>query len=136
MLHPKLLLVLVIPLSSVLAQEAHPELVLPAPTVLPIIFSNTIGAKSSRPGDIVLARTTQIVSLQNGATIPRGAKVAGHVIAASPFIYDKTPYARQKQSILSVHFDSVTISSTLLPAYCRRQLPEKPILLRGELLRG
>lgn len=81
--------------------------VLEAPTTLPIVFTKTISADHARIGDTVSARTSQIVHLSNGAVIPSGAKISGHVVAANGFVYDKTPYAHQKQSALSIQFDSV-----------------------------
>lgn len=88
---------------------------LDAPTTLPIVFTKTIGANSARAGDLVSAKTTQVVRLADGTVIPRGAEITGHVIAADPFIYDTTPYAHQKQSVLSMHFDSIEIGHTAVP---------------------
>jgi hypothetical protein len=86
-----------------------------ASTTLPIVFTKTVGADRSRIGDPIAAKTSQIVHLPNGTVIPSGAKVSGHVIAAEGFAYDKTPYAHQKASTLSIKFDSVQVGETTLP---------------------
>jgi hypothetical protein len=86
-----------------------------APTTLPIVFTKTIAADHSHVGDIVTAKTSQRVYLSNGAVIPSGTKVTGHVVAANGFVYDKTPYAHQKASTLTIKFDSVQVGATDLP---------------------
>jgi AcrB/AcrD/AcrF family len=88
---------------------------LEAPTTLPIVFTKTIVANHSHVGDVVTAKTSQVVLLSNGAVIPSGAKVTGHVVAANGFSYDKTPYARQKVSTLTIKFDSVQVGESTLP---------------------
>lgn len=88
---------------------------LKAPTTLPIAFTRSIGAKSAHAGDPVTARTTQIVRLADGEIIPRGAKITGQVIAATPFVYDTTPYARQQASVLSIHFNSIEVGREVIP---------------------
>jgi hypothetical protein len=88
---------------------------LPAQTTFPIVFTKTISADHSHVGDIVTARTIQSVALANGTSIPSGAQILGHVIAATPFIYDKTPYAHQKPSELSIRFDALQVNTMQLP---------------------
>jgi len=89
--------------------------ILQAPTTLPISFANTVSADHSHTGDPVVARTFQTVRLANGTVVPSGTKVMGHVIAANPFVFDKTPYAQQKQSSLSIHFDSLQLGGQTVP---------------------
>jgi hypothetical protein len=88
---------------------------LQAPTTLPIAFTNTVSADHSHTGDRVLARTEQAVHLANGGVIPSGTTIVGHVVAANPFVYDKTPYAQQKPSTLSIRFDSLQVAGMTLP---------------------
>jgi hypothetical protein len=88
------------------AQAPQPTLLAPG-TTLPITFSKTIEANHAHPGDRVEARTTQPVLLSDGSTLPCGSHVIGHVVGASGFKYDDTPYARQPHSVLAIHFDSV-----------------------------
>ncbi len=101
--------------ASLLAQNSSSASILATPTTLPVVFTNTVSAAGSHPGDRVEARTSQIVHLAGGTAIPAGTRITGHVVAASAFVYDKTPYARQKQSVLSVHFDSIAWGGQMLP---------------------
>ena len=104
--------------TAALAQvgkTASPQTVLGAPTTLPIVFTQSISADHSRTGDPVSARTSQVVHLADGSTIPSGAKIAGHVVAANGFAYDKTPYVHQKQSALTIQFDSLEFQHGTLP---------------------
>jgi hypothetical protein len=57
----------------------------------------------------------QAIHLGNGVVIPSGAQVTGHVVEANPFVYDKMPYARQSDSVLTVKFDSLKTSGANLP---------------------
>lgn len=103
----------------VLAQSplSDGDALLEAPTTLPIVFTRTLSADHVHPGDPVVAKTTQAVRLANGRTIPAGAKVSGHVLEANGFTYDKTPYARQKVSELSLQFDSVQDGAIKIPLH-------------------
>ena len=131
MSNPKLLLVLLLLCSGVLfgqgAKSASMDLSLDAPTTIPIVFTNTISAKQSHAGDLVSARTAQMVRLTDGVIIPRGARITGHVIAANPFIYDKTPYAHEKRSVLSLRFDSIEIDQKAIPLDVRVRAIADPI---------
>ena len=99
------------------AQSIGTGIPLAPQTTLPIVFTNTISARNARSGDVVHAKTLQTVLLGNGRSIPAGARVVGHVMEAMPFIYDKTPYAKQKNSILAIHFDSVEADGAKLPLH-------------------
>jgi len=108
----------VVLLSFAFAQAAHaglPPAQLPPRTTLPIAFTRSIDANHSHVGDAVLARTTQDVILPGGIKLPAGAQVNGHVVESAPFTFDRTPYAKQTQSTLSIHFDTVTSGSLSLP---------------------
>lgn len=74
------------------------------------MFTKTISADRTKAGDVVYAKTTQVAQLENGETIPAGTQVIGHVTAAAGFVYDKTPYAKQKESVLAIRFDSVRVA--------------------------
>jgi len=105
-------------LSFAFAQAGHagePSAQLPPKTTLPIVFTMSIDANHSRVGDTVRARTTQTVSLPGGLKLPAGAQVSGHVVESAPFTFDRTPYARQTQSTLSIHFDTVSSGTVSLP---------------------
>lgn len=114
----KLLAALLIVSSAACAQTAPahtPAPVLDAPTTFPIEFMNNVAARNARPGDTVVARTMQLVRLDDGAIVPKGTRITGHILAANPFVYDKTPYAVQKPSVLSMRFDSIEIERQAVP---------------------
>lgn len=118
MVNTKLLFALLVGSSVCPAQAVHPGAAvgsLKAPTTLPIVFTSTVGAKGSHAGDSFTAKTTQSVLLADGKVIPKGAKIVGHVATAAPFTYDTTPYARQKASVLSIHFDSIDVQHKNVP---------------------
>lgn len=100
---------------AAVAQNVGPDVPLASRTTLPIVFTRTVSAKKAHSGDAVQAKTSQTVLLANGKTIPSGARVVGHVIEATPFVYDRGPYAKQKNSILTIHFDSVEAEGVKLP---------------------
>lgn len=104
---------LILSSSVVLAQGASPSL--EAPATLPVVFTKTISADHARAGDPVAAKTTQVVRLADGRTLPSGSRVNGHVLEASGFSYDTTPYARQKASVLSIQFDSAQDGAVAIP---------------------
>ena len=54
-----------------------------------------------------MAKTSQIVLLPGGRSLPAGTALIGHVVASEGFTFDLTPYAIQKPSILSIHFDAI-----------------------------
>jgi hypothetical protein len=80
---------------------------LPGETAIPVIFTHTIDAKNAKAGDVVTAKTMQVVLLPNGEEVPKGTPVTGHVVEARPFKFDETPYAVQQPSYLSIQLDHV-----------------------------
>jgi hypothetical protein len=82
-------------------------LTLPAETAIPVMFTHTVDAKKAKAGDVVTARTMQVVLLPNGEQLPKGALVTGHVVEAQPFKFDQTPYAVQQPSSLAIQLDHV-----------------------------
>jgi hypothetical protein len=118
MANAKFLVAFLVAASSALAQTSQPTkavVTLDAPSTIPIVFTKSFGAKGSHPGDLVTAKTTQMVRLGSAGVIPAGARVTGHVVAANPFVYDTTPYAHQKASVLSIHFDSIEVDHQAVP---------------------
>lgn len=104
--------------SGALAQTASraPSALVPRfPTTFPIVFTNSVSAKSAHAGDAVTAKTTQVVHLEDGVAIPKGAKITGHVVTADPFVDNDAPYARQRPSVLSIHFDSIEVDRQAVP---------------------
>jgi hypothetical protein len=84
-------------------------------TTLPILFTSTVSADHSHVGDVVHAKTMQVSRLPSGDLIPAGTPVLGHIATVTPFIFDNTPYAKQQESTLSIHFDSVRLSGRDVP---------------------
>jgi hypothetical protein len=114
---PNLQVVLALSLlsSTMLVAQSGAKLV--PQTTLPIAFANTVSADHSKPGDPVVARTTQVIKLSDGSEVRPGALVTGHVAAARPFDYDKTPYAKQKQSVLEIKFETLSFQRGNFPLH-------------------
>jgi len=87
----------------------------PAGTAIPVRFQRSIDAAKANPGEAVIAKTIQVVTLANGRSLPKGSTLIGHVVVAQPFHFDSTPYARQKPSELSIHFDKLQAGDAQLP---------------------
>ena len=86
-------------------------------TTLPITFVKSVNANGAKPGDAVLARTTQAVRLENGQELKRGTEVVGHVVSVQPLVFDKTPYARQSASALIIQFDALSVPAGKIPLH-------------------
>lgn len=97
-------------LSASFALPQTAVALLPPQATLPIVFTKTVAADRAKAGDIVHAKTMQVARLANGDVIPAGTEVIGHVAAASGFAYNKTPYVKQKESVLAIRFDSVRVA--------------------------
>jgi hypothetical protein len=94
-------------LSCAALTPAGWAITLPGETAIPVIFTHTIDAKKAKAGDVVTARTMQVVLLPNGEQLPKGTLVTGHVVEARPFKFDEMPYAVQQPSYLSIQLDHV-----------------------------
>jgi hypothetical protein len=120
--------------SVALAQGAKPEgvgVALDTLTTLPIVFTKTISASNAHAGDLVSATTSQIVRLANGKVIPSGTMIDGHVLQITAFAFDKTPYARQKESTLSIHFDSIRLNGQVVPLHVSVRAMADPVTSWG-----
>jgi hypothetical protein len=80
---------------------------LPDQTTIPVIFTHTVNSGKAKAGDVVTAKTMQVVLLPNGDQLPKGTLVTGHVVENRPFKFDETPYAAQQASYLSIQMDRV-----------------------------
>lgn len=89
--------------------------VLPHSTAIPIRFDHSIDTKKAKVGQEVTAKTMQVIVLSGGRSIPKGALVVGHVVALDAFQFDQTPYAHQKPSMLSIHFDKLQAGDSSIP---------------------
>lgn len=88
---------------------------IPASTAIPVVLTRSVAAVQAQPGDPVSARTLQDVILPGGRVLPKGTALTGHVVASTPFVFDTTPYAVQKPSVLSIRFDRIAAPGANLP---------------------
>jgi len=88
---------------------------LPQSTAIPVRFDHSVDAQKARVGDAVTARTIQVIDLPSGREIAKGTVLVGHVVAVQPFHFDQTPYAHQKPSLLSIHFDKLQTRDAAIP---------------------
>jgi hypothetical protein len=95
--------------------QVSPNLSLSAGTTIPISFQRSVDPGHEHAGDVIAAKTTQQIQLANGQILAAGARVTGHVIAANGFSFDKTPYAKQKASTLTIRFDSIESKNGTIP---------------------
>lgn len=72
-------------------------------------------AGKAKPGDRVLAKTSQVVLLPNGSSLPTGSALVGHLVASEGFAFDSAPYATQRPSVLAVHFDTIAAHGAPIP---------------------
>jgi hypothetical protein len=86
-------------------------------TTLPIAFPHGIDSGHIQAGAPVEAKTTQQVHLENGHMLPSGTRVLGHVVTSNAFSFDKTPYAKQSASTLTIQFDSIVSDGEKLPVH-------------------
>ena len=89
--------------------------VLPQSTAIPVRFEHSIDTKKAKVGDVVTAKTIQAVALPSGKSIAKGALLVGHVVALDAFHFDQTPYAHQRPSMLSIHFDKLQTGDAAIP---------------------
>jgi hypothetical protein len=87
----------------------------PLGTALPVRFVRSVDAKTARPGDRVTAKTLQVVMLPGGQRLPKGTLLVGHVVDAQPYHFNPEPYAHQKASSISIHFDQIVNGDLSLP---------------------
>ena len=98
-------------LGSVAMVPASRAITLPAQTTIPVIFTHTENAAKAKAGDVVTAKTMQVVLLPNGDQLPKGSLVIGHIVESRPFNFDDTSYAAQQASYLSIKIDQVVNKS-------------------------
>lgn len=106
---------IVLSVAAIEAQAAGAALSLPASTAIPVRFEHSVDAKHAKDGDVVTAKTMQEIALPGGQRIANGSLLTGHVVAAETFRFDLTPYAHQKDSTLSIHFDKIDVGGASIP---------------------
>jgi hypothetical protein len=102
-----------LPLAPAIASAQ--SAILPESTALPVRFVHSIDAKKAKVGDPVKAKTLQVIALPSGDHLAKGSLVIGHVAAVDPYTFDTTPYAHQKPSQISIHFDKIEQGGASIP---------------------
>jgi len=87
----------------------------PAPTTVPVRFTQTLDAAKAKAGDVVTAQTLQAVILPSGSSLVRGSLVIGHVVEVHPYVEDRTPYGKPSPSVLAIHFDRAVDKGVSIP---------------------
>ena len=101
-------------LSAPCATSAvHTEV--PQGTAFPVRCVHSVDAGKARPGDRITAKTLQVVILPGALRLPKGTLLVGHVVDAQPYYFDPEPYAHQKPSSISIHFDLIGNGNLILP---------------------
>jgi hypothetical protein len=87
--------------SLTCAASTHSKVAPLAPgTALPIRFTHTVMARTARTGDALTARTLQVVMNGPVDSVPKGARVLGHVVQVS---YG----GKNLDSLLTIEFDKI-----------------------------
>jgi hypothetical protein len=120
-------------LGSVAMVPATRAITLPAQTTIPVMFTHTENAAKVKAGDVVTAKTMQVVLLPNGNQLPKGSLVIGHIVEARPFKFDDTDYAVQQASYLSIKIDQVVDKSGPSPVVASVRAMADPISAREAL---
>jgi hypothetical protein len=114
-------------LGSVAMVPAGRAITLPAQTTIPVIFTHTENAAKAKAGDVVTAKTIQVVLLPNGNQLAKGSLVIGHIVEARPFKFDDTDYAVQQASYLAIKIDQVVDKSGPSPVVASVRAMADPI---------
>jgi len=77
-------------------------------TVLPVELNSSLNASKDKAGQRVTGRVMQDVPLADGANIPKGAHIVGHIVSASPA-------TAGSPSQLAIQFDQVVIKGRPIP---------------------
>jgi len=93
---------LVLSFAGAAAQE------IPAGTVLPVMLSSTLDASRDKPGRPITGKIMQAVPLPDGSVIPKGSRIIGHVVAASPA-------GAGSVSRLAIRFDRIVADGRPIP---------------------
>lgn len=81
---------------------------IPAGTVLPMMLNSTLDASKDKPGRRITGKIMQDVSMPDGVSIPRGARIVGHVVSASPA-------TAGSRSHVAIQFDQVVVKGREIP---------------------
>jgi hypothetical protein len=81
---------------------------IPPGTALPVMLSRSLDVRHDKAGKTITARVMQDVPLSDGAILPKGTRISGQVISASPANLGLP-------SRLVVSFDQVVIAGRAIP---------------------
>jgi hypothetical protein len=82
---------------------------IPAGTILPVTLNSTLRSDKSASGATMTATVMQDIPLGAGKTLPRGSRVAGHVIETV------TPGRGSDESKISFQFDKLRFENRTIP---------------------
>jgi hypothetical protein len=88
---------------------------IPSATAIPVVFVQTVAAGKAKPGEIVTAKTSQVVFLPDGQVLRSGSTVIGHVVESKRFVSNHATNEPQSPSALSVHFDKIAEGGSTIP---------------------
>ena len=81
---------------------------LPPGTAIPVEFSHAVNADKAKRGDLIEARTMQVIHLGQGHDLPKGTLVLGRIIMSRPVRRDVSA------SVLSFRFDQIVARSGVI----------------------
>ncbi|MGB8887054.1 MAG: hypothetical protein WCC87_10050 [Candidatus Korobacteraceae bacterium] len=81
---------------------------IPGGTVLPVMLNSTLDAGKDKPGRQITGKIMQDLPLPDGASIPKGSRVVGHIVSA-------TPAAAGSPSHIAIQFDQVVVKGRIIP---------------------
>jgi len=101
---PRIALFVLIMVSSAAAVAQD----IPAGTALPVTLSSALDARHDKPGRRITGKIKQDVPLPDGSIIPKGARIIGHVVSASPA-------SAGSPSHLAIKFDQLVVKGRQVP---------------------
>jgi hypothetical protein len=81
---------------------------IPAGTILPVVLRSTLSFENSKAGQILRGQIAQTVPLPDGRRIPKGSRVEGTIVQASPA-------SAENGARLSFQFDKVKVGTQWVP---------------------
>jgi hypothetical protein len=86
---------------------------IPSGTALPVMLNSALDAKKDKPGRNVSARIMQDVQLPNGARIPAGSRIVGHVMQVDAATAASPSRLVVKFDTLNLRGRSITLTTSL-----------------------
>ena len=86
---------------------------IPAGTALPVMLDSSLDARKDKPGRKISARIMQQVQLPDGARIPSGARIVGHILRVNGMSATFGSQLVFKFDQLDSHGHSITLTTSL-----------------------